>query len=102
MHWCKEGPQSHQAVFAIHINDEPDDDDEWNDELQPPHIIDEGINKPSSEIKDDENSSTKLMKHFQHQYYHQDINVITMAIKYFKVNTQTEETYLISMTAKDR
>ena len=34
MHWCKEGPQSHQAVFAIHINDEPDDD-KWNAELQP-------------------------------------------------------------------
>ena len=102
MHWCKEGPQSHQAVFAIHINDEPDDDDEWNDELQPPHIIDEGINKPSSEIKDDENSSTKLMKQLQHQHYHQDINVISMTIKYFKVNTQTQETYLISMTAKDR
>ena len=101
MRWCKEDLQSHQAVFAFHIIDEPDDD-ERNDELQPPHIIDEGINKPSSEIKDDENSSTKLMKQLQHQHYHQDINVISMEIKYFKVNTQTEETYLFSMTAKDR
>ena len=48
MRWCKEDLQSHQAVFAFHIIDEPDDD-ERNDELQPPHIIDEGINKPSSE-----------------------------------------------------
>ena len=90
MRWCKEGPQSNQAVFSIHINDEPVDD-ERNEELHPPPIIDEGINKPSSEIKDDENSSTKLMKQLQHQHYHQDINAISMTIKYFKVNTQTQD-----------
>ena len=57
---------------------------------------------PHLKINDDENLPIKLMKHLQHQHYHPDINVISMAIKYFKVNTQTEETYLISMTAKDR
>ena len=57
---------------------------------------------PHLKINDDENLPTKLMKQLQHQHYHQDINVISMTIKYFKVNTQTQETYLISMTAKDR
>ena len=90
-----------KQYFENRITDEPDDDGR-NDELQPPNIIDKGIKEPSSENKGDENSFTKLMKQLHHQYYHQYINTNIIAIKYFKVNTRSEETYLIAMTTKDR
>ena len=50
MPWCKEDPQSHEAVFSIHINDEPDDD-KWNAELQPHRYLMKASTNPHLQLK---------------------------------------------------
>ena len=49
MPWCKEDPQSHEAVFSIHINDEPDD--KWNTELQPHRYLMKASTNPHLQLK---------------------------------------------------